>query len=312
MGVALAIPVVGVSTLAAFAAPLLSEPRPGIIAAAIDARHGSVYFQLFESSGRPLGPPRCDTARECVRAIGAGPAWLAGDAAALIADEAQRAGLPYDLDAARNAPDIVALAWMGLAVDPATSPAAPALCQAAGRAAKLGRADRPCAGLSRAAEAMIFGLRRSSPPVIRPLRPDKAEACARLHAEGFAHPWSAEELAALIASASTLAPRRSIRQTADCAASSLSRLAADEAEILTIAVEAASRGRGVGRALLGEALRQASNAGAKAMFLEVGKDNAPALALYERFGFAKVGERRGYYRRNDGTRAAAVIMRKAL
>jgi tRNA threonylcarbamoyladenosine biosynthesis protein TsaB len=125
MGVALAIPVVGVSTLAAFAAPLLSEPRTGIIAAAIDARHGSVYFQLFEASGRPLGPPRCDTVRECVRAIGAGPAWLAGDAAALVAGEAQRAGLPYDLDAAREAPDIVALAWIGLAVDPALSPPRP-------------------------------------------------------------------------------------------------------------------------------------------------------------------------------------------
>jgi tRNA A37 threonylcarbamoyladenosine modification protein TsaB len=111
--------------LAAFAAPLLSEPRTGIIAATIDARHGSVYFQLFETSGRPLGPPRCDTLRECVRAIGAGPAWFAGDAAALIAGEAQRAGLPYDLDAARAAPDIVALARMGLAVDPSKSPARP-------------------------------------------------------------------------------------------------------------------------------------------------------------------------------------------
>jgi tRNA threonylcarbamoyladenosine biosynthesis protein TsaB len=125
MGLALAIPVVGVSTLAAFAAPLLSQPRAGIIVAAIDARHGSVYFQLFEPSGRPLGPPRCDTARECVRAIGAGPAWLAGDAAAIVANEAHRAGLPYDLDASRDAPDIVALAWMGLALDPSISPARP-------------------------------------------------------------------------------------------------------------------------------------------------------------------------------------------
>ena len=125
MGLALAIPVVGVSTLAAFAAPLLSQPRAGIIAAAIDARHGSVYFQLFEASGRPLGPPRCDTAWECVRAIGAGPAWLAGDAAAIVANEAHRAGLPYDLDAVRDAPDIVALAWMGLALDPSISPARP-------------------------------------------------------------------------------------------------------------------------------------------------------------------------------------------
>jgi tRNA threonylcarbamoyl adenosine modification protein YeaZ len=125
MGLALAIPVVGVSTLAAFAAPLLSEPKPGIIAAAIDARHGSVYFQLFEASGRPMGPLRCDTARECARAIGAGPAWLTGDAAPIVAEEARRAGLPHDLDAARDAPDIVALAWMGLALDPSVSPARP-------------------------------------------------------------------------------------------------------------------------------------------------------------------------------------------
>jgi tRNA threonylcarbamoyladenosine biosynthesis protein TsaB len=125
MGIALAIPVVGVPTLAAFAAPLLSEPRPGVIASAIDARHGSAYFQLFESSGRPLGPPRCDTLRECARGIGAGPALLVGNAASLLANEAHRAGLPYDLSAAIEAPDIVAVARMGLALDPAANPARP-------------------------------------------------------------------------------------------------------------------------------------------------------------------------------------------
>jgi tRNA threonylcarbamoyladenosine biosynthesis protein TsaB len=125
MGLALGVPVVGVSTLAALAAPLLSEPRAGVIAAAIDARHGSAYFQLFEASGRPLGPPRCDTLRECVRGIGAGPALLTGDAALLLATEAHRAGLPYDLGDAADAPDIVAVARMGLALDPATNPARP-------------------------------------------------------------------------------------------------------------------------------------------------------------------------------------------
>ncbi len=125
MGLALGVPVVGVSTLAAFAAPLLSEPRPGVIAAAIDARHGSIYFQLFEASGRPLGAPRFDTLRECVRGIGAGPALLAGDAATLLATEAHRAGLPYDLKGAAVAPDIVAVARMGLALDPAANPARP-------------------------------------------------------------------------------------------------------------------------------------------------------------------------------------------
>jgi ribosomal protein S18 acetylase RimI-like enzyme len=93
---------------------------------------------------------------------------------------------------------------------------------------------------------MIFGLRRSSPPVIRPLRPDKAEACARLHAKGFAHPWSAQEVAALIASASTLAAAALDPANGRLRGFVLSRLAVDEAEILTIAVEAASRGKGEG------------------------------------------------------------------
>ena len=92
----------------------------------------------------------------------------------------------------------------------------------------------------------------------------------------------------------------------------LSRLAADEAEILTIAVDAAHQGRGVGRALLSENLRQVATAGAKALFLEVANDNAPALALYDRFGFVRVGERAGYYRRADGTGASALVMRKSL
>jgi [ribosomal protein S18]-alanine N-acetyltransferase len=159
---------------------------------------------------------------------------------------------------------------------------------------------------------MIFGLRRSALPVIRPLRLDKAEACARLHAEGFAHPWSKGEVAALIAGSSTLGAAALDPVSGRLRGFVLSRLAADEAEVLTIAVEAASRGKGVGRALLRENVRQASNVGARAMFLEVDKDNAPALALYERLGFVQVGERPGYYRRDDGPRAAALIMRKAL
>ena len=159
---------------------------------------------------------------------------------------------------------------------------------------------------------MIFGPRRSSPAVIRPLRPEKAEDCARLHAAGFAYPWSAQEVAALIASSSTLGAAALDPSNGRLRGFVISRLAMDEAEILTIAVEAASRGKGVGRALLNENLRQAANAGAKAMFLEVDRDNAAAVALYKRLGFVTVGERGGYYRRQDGARAAAIVMRKAL
>jgi ribosomal-protein-alanine N-acetyltransferase len=159
---------------------------------------------------------------------------------------------------------------------------------------------------------MIFGRSKFSPPVIRPLRADKAEDCARLHASGFAHPWSADEIARLIASSTTLAAAALDPANGRLRGFVLSRLAADEAEILTIAVDASARGKGVGRALLRENLHQAANARARAMFLEVDENNSPALALYRREGFVRVGERVGYYRRKDGARATAVIMRKEL
>ena len=75
----------------------------------------------------------------------------------------------------------------------------------------------------------------------------------------------------------------------------LARVAADEAEILTLAVTPQARGRGLGRRLLQTALDHARTQGAASMFLEVSPANAPALALYARAGFAPVGRRPRYY-----------------
>jgi tRNA threonylcarbamoyl adenosine modification protein YeaZ len=118
-------PVVGVSTLVAFIGPLLEQPGPGVIASVIDARHGQVYFQLFESIGRPILPPRVTSVRDAARLIGGGPARLAGDAAMLVAEEARRGGVEFDASEAAAFPDIVALARIGLAADPEASPARP-------------------------------------------------------------------------------------------------------------------------------------------------------------------------------------------
>jgi tRNA threonylcarbamoyladenosine biosynthesis protein TsaB len=125
MGLALNIPVVGVSTLVAFAGPLLFEPGSGIIAAAIDARHGRVYLQLFESMGRPLIPARIEGLREAVRAIGAGPVRIAGSGAHILALEAARAGLAVETADGADFPDILAVARIGLAMDPRDCPPRP-------------------------------------------------------------------------------------------------------------------------------------------------------------------------------------------
>ena len=151
-----------------------------------------------------------------------------------------------------------------------------------------------------------------STPAIRLLRSDKAAACAALHAAGFAHPWSEEEIAQLIVDPATISAAALDPITETLRGFAIARLAADEAEILTIAVDAWWRSRGIGRALVAEMLSQAAIVGVRAMFLEVAEDNAPALALYRHLGFIKVGERPGYYLRKDGSRALAIVMRKEL
>ncbi|HET6375132.1 MAG TPA: tRNA (adenosine(37)-N6)-threonylcarbamoyltransferase complex dimerization subunit type 1 TsaB, partial [Methylocella sp.] len=76
-GLACKIPVAGISTLAAMAAPLVIEQKPGLVVSAIDARHGNVYFAAFGPYGRAVIAPRMATAQEAVRALGAGPVRLA-------------------------------------------------------------------------------------------------------------------------------------------------------------------------------------------------------------------------------------------
>ena len=88
----------------------------------------------------------------------------------------------------------------------------------------------------------------------------------------------------------------------------LARIAADEAEILTLAVLPACRRQGRATSLLREAARLAALAGVHALFLEVGLTNAPARALYSAAGFAAVGRRPHYYA--DGS--DALVLRRAI
>lgn len=73
------------------------------------------------------------------------------------------------------------------------------------------------------------------------------------------------------------------------------RTAADEAEILNLAVEPESRRRGLAGALLGAALEAAHAAGVKRLFLEVRESNAEGIAFYQRHGFDLDGRRPRYY-----------------
>lgn len=88
----------------------------------------------------------------------------------------------------------------------------------------------------------------------------------------------------------------------------MARVAADEAEILTLAVHPALRRQGLARALLGAAAVIAAEEGAASLFLEVALRNDGARALYAAAGFVEVGRRRRYYADGDD----AMVMRRVL
>jgi ribosomal-protein-alanine N-acetyltransferase len=82
---------------------------------------------------------------------------------------------------------------------------------------------------------------------------------------------------------------------------------ADESEILSLGTTAASRRRGLARALVYEAAQYAARRGAKSMFLEVSENNVPAGALYAGLGFALTGRRKAYYRDENGSHDALCL-----
>lgn len=88
----------------------------------------------------------------------------------------------------------------------------------------------------------------------------------------------------------------------------LIRVAADEAEVLTLAVTPAARRRGIAAALLRQAAATLRAQGAHMLFLEVAVGNTAALALYRQAGFQQVGRRRHYY--PDG--GDALVLRRDL
>jgi ribosomal-protein-alanine N-acetyltransferase len=115
---------------------------------------------------------------------------------------------------------------------------------------------------------------------------------AALHALCFARAWDATTLSDMLAGPGAFAFVHDDGFV-------LARTAADEAEILTLAVRPEARGFGLGRALLQAAINRARVLGATTMFLEVGADNPHALALYAGLGFAKAGTRKAYYEGRD-------------
>jgi ribosomal-protein-alanine N-acetyltransferase len=157
-----------------------------------------------------------------------------------------------------------------------------------------------------------LGLAQPAPPRIGALTLDHAERLAAIHAAAFARPWSALEFESFLTDRAVHADGLFLGRGRQPAGFALSRLALDEAEILSVALDRSVRGKGYSRLLLAQHLQGLAHAGAARVHLEVEEGNAAAFALYRRLGFAQSGLRPGYYARPDGSRATAVSMTKDL
>ncbi len=152
--------------------------------------------------------------------------------------------------------------------------------------------------------------RPAADPLVRLFTPAHASACATIHAGAFHQGWSAQEIASLAAEPTVLAHVALDSTERTVQGFSLARHVGPEAEILTIVVDSARQGRGLGRILLQTQLAAMAALGVREVFLEVEAGKGAALALYKRFGFAQVGERKAYYARPGQPAATALILRR--
>jgi ribosomal-protein-alanine N-acetyltransferase len=153
--------------------------------------------------------------------------------------------------------------------------------------------------------ARLFG---RSEPVLSEAQQRDTAAIAALHAVSFNRGWSEEEIDRLLADRQVVTHRVAIGGR--LAGFIMSRMAADEAEILSVAVAPARRGRGLAGGLLDMHLRRLAGMGVRTVFLEVGEDNDVARKLYRRAGFHEAGRREGYYVDTSGKRSTALVLQR--
>lgn len=142
--------------------------------------------------------------------------------------------------------------------------------------------------------------------------PDHAEELAQLHAPLFDQPWDTAAFRQLLSDPGATAFLARAGTPAETAGFILGRLAADEAEILTLGVCKDWQRLGVGRRLIEALARSTKKAEAQRLHLEVSVKNAPALMLYKRLGFQETGVRKNYYERTGAPAEDAINLSLAL
>ncbi len=138
---------------------------------------------------------------------------------------------------------------------------------------------------------------------IRKAAPGEETALFALHAAATVDGWNAQSFASFVQSPGTFV------LVHDDDGLIVVRMAAGEAEILTVGVLPAARRKGIGGALVRAAAGHAAARNCKDLFLEVGIENQAARALYTSLGFRQVGYRKAYYPKPGAPPEDALVMK---
>lgn len=142
--------------------------------------------------------------------------------------------------------------------------------------------------------------------VIRPASAEDISRIMSLEQGSIAHPWDVKEIEKLISDSNKKC--YVVQYEGIVVSYAGAETVLDECNIGNIVTDEKYRGRGFAKALMAYLLDELKMSGIVKVFLEVEHDNAPAIALYEKAGFVRYGQRRDYY----GQGRDAVLMSKEL
>jgi tRNA threonylcarbamoyl adenosine modification protein YeaZ/ribosomal-protein-alanine acetyltransferase len=288
LGLALALPVIGISTLKALAANITADGDGLPIVAAIDARRGNIYWQLFSRELEELTPPQIGAAAAVAAKIPA-RCFAVGSGAAILKTHASSPAITLAPDSAANHIDPAAVARLASRAEPQDLPPQPLYLREPDAKPQV---PRQSIEIADAQEAQVKDI-------------------AALHAECFAEGWSSKSIAELLAMPGALAL---VAQTTggESVGFIIARRAADEAEILGLGVSQPYRRLGVAAMLVTHAAARLAKQGARTLHIEVARSNAAALHAYEKLGFKMTGKRKNYYAAAVGGREDALTMMRPL
>jgi ribosomal-protein-alanine N-acetyltransferase len=143
--------------------------------------------------------------------------------------------------------------------------------------------------------------------MVRRARSADAVEIARIHAASFAEPWLQDDWSRQIAGPHTFVYVVPSQQEG-LIGFLLARRVADEAEILSLAVDPSTHRQGSAKAMLEGLISDLREALPCRLYLEVSVKNVAAIALYKQQGFAQVGSRKAYYSAPNGDQYDAKIL----